>query len=69
MEPVRLAHGLHVHPKRTAKDHGLDRILPPVEASRPVRAIDRALADITATYGANVAEKVAWLMEYPGYPR
>lgn len=69
LEPVRLAHGLHVHPKRTAKDHGLDRMLPPVEASRPVRAIDRALADIAATYGANVAEKVAWLMEYPGYPR
>lgn len=69
LEPVRLAHGLLVHPKRVAGDHGVDRIVPPVSAERPVLALDRALTDITANYGAPIAEKVAWLMEYPGYPR
>jgi transcriptional regulator GlxA family with amidase domain len=64
--PVRSKRGLMIVPDRVAADAPA-RMLPAPDGARPLRALEQALRDIKADYGADTAGVVALQMEYPGY--
>jgi putative intracellular protease/amidase len=65
-EAVRTRRGLLLIPDRLASGRRQpDRMLPLFETLPPVQALDRALQDISASYGPATADFVALTMEYP----
>ena len=61
--------GLVILPDRVAGGPDpVDRLLPPPPNTRPVSALDAALADIAASDGRPAAEAAARMMEYPFDP-
>jgi putative intracellular protease/amidase len=65
-EAVRTRRGLLLIPDRLANgSRQPDRMLPLFETLPPALALDRALEDISASYGRATADFVALTMEYP----
>jgi hypothetical protein len=63
---VRTRRGLLLIPDRLANGRRQpDRMLPIFETVPPAQALDRALEDISASYGRATADFVALTMEYP----
>lgn len=64
--PVRSKRGLLIVPDRVTAD-APRRMLPAPDGERPLMALEQAIKDIQAAYGADTAGVVALQMEYPGY--
>jgi transcriptional regulator GlxA family with amidase domain len=64
-EPVVMRAGLRLLPDGTMSDARVALMLQPLTANTPAQALDRALADIDARYGAATARVVRLELEYP----
>jgi putative intracellular protease/amidase len=57
--------GIRIVPDRVTTRWPGNGLLPPIESSKPARALDGALRAIAARYGAPTADFVAMQLEYP----
>jgi putative intracellular protease/amidase len=64
--PLKTRRGLTILPDRVANKDAPRRLLPPLDETRPLRALDQALKGIEVDYGPRTAAWVALQMEYIG---
>ncbi len=60
--------GLRILPDQVAANWPAKRLVPSMVDPRPAKALDQALGDISARYGARTTDFVAMQLEYPGQP-
>ena len=62
---VATRHGLRIVPDQVGTAWQADRLLQVVDDQPPAQALDSALQQIAARYGARTADVVAMQLEYP----
>lgn len=60
--------GLHIVPDQAAASWPAERRLPAIGMRKPAEALDDALREIAARYGARTTDSVAMQLEYPRQP-
>ncbi|RWD62819.1 MAG: transcriptional regulator [Mesorhizobium sp.] len=57
--------GIRILPDQVAADWPVEQLVPAMADMRPAKALDQALRDISARYGARTTDFVAMQLEYP----
>ncbi|TJW86974.1 MAG: transcriptional regulator, partial [Mesorhizobium sp.] len=61
--------GIRILPDQVAADWPVEQLVPATADMRPAKALDQALRDISARYGARTTDFVAMQLEYPRTPQ